>query len=56
VEHLKSDDAFTKVGIIGHNEGSLIGMMAAEHASADSLSIAGAGRPIDEVLMKQLAA
>lgn len=57
VEHLKSDDAFTEVGIIGHSEGSLIGMLAAERASADSfISIAGAGRPIDEVLMEQLAA
>lgn len=57
VEHLKSDDAYTEVGIIGHSEGSLIGMVAAERASADSfISIAGAGRPIDEVLMEQLAA
>lgn len=57
VEHLKSDDAFTEVGIIGHSEGSLIGMVAAERASADSIiSIAGAGRPIDEVLMEQLEA
>lgn len=57
VEHLKSDDAFTEVGIIGHSEGSLIGMVAAEQVSADSfVSIAGAGRPIDEVLMEQLTA
>ncbi|MFD1030189.1 alpha/beta hydrolase [Metaplanococcus flavidus] len=57
VEHLKSDDAFNEVGIVGHSEGSLIGMVAAERASADSfVSIAGAGRPIDEVLMEQLAA
>lgn len=57
VEHLKSDDDFTEVGIIGHSEGSLIGMVAADQASADSfISIAGAGRPIDEVLMEQLAA
>ncbi|MGI2329149.1 alpha/beta hydrolase [Planococcus sp. YIM B11945] len=56
VEHLKSDDSFTEVGIIGHSEGSLIGMVAAERASADSfISISGAGRPIDEVLMEQLA-
>ena len=57
VEHLKSDDAFTQIGIIGHSEGSLIGMVVAERASADSfISIAGVGRPIDEVLMEQLAA
>ena len=57
VEHLKSTDRFTEVGIIGHSEGSLIGMAAAKRASADLfISIAGAGRPIDEVLMEQLAA
>lgn len=57
VKHLKADDSFNEVGIIGHSEGSLIGMVAAEQASADSfISIAGAGRPIDEVLMEQLAA
>ncbi|ANU26290.1 alpha/beta hydrolase [Planococcus versutus] len=57
VDHLKSTDRFTDVGIIGHSEGSLIGMAAAKRASADLfISIAGAGRPIDEVLMEQLAA
>lgn len=52
---MKSDDSFTEVEIIGHSEDSLIGMVVAERASADSfISIAGAGRPIDEVLMEQL--
>lgn len=56
MEHLKPDDSFTEVRIIGHSEGSLIGMVAEERAPADSfISIAGAGRPIDEVLMEQLA-
>lgn len=57
VEHLKSDDAFMEVGIIGYSEGSLIGMVAAERASFVSfISIAGAVRYIDEVLIEQLAA
>ncbi|WP_052131557.1 hypothetical protein [Planococcus sp. CAU13] len=54
---MKSNDSFTEVEIIGYSEGSLIGVVAAERASADSfISIAGAGRHIDEVLMEQLAA
>ncbi|QHJ72276.1 hypothetical protein [Planococcus halotolerans] len=57
MEQLKSDAQFAEVGIIGHSEGSLIGMVAAVRASVDSfISKAGAGRPIDEVLMEQLAA
>lgn len=52
---LKADSRFSETGIIGHSEGSLIGMAAAEKADADRfISIAGAGRPIDEVLMEQL--
>ena len=53
----KNDARFSGVGIIGHSEGSLIGMVAAEQANVDVfISIAGAGRPIDQVLMEQLNA
>ncbi|MFJ5771215.1 alpha/beta hydrolase family protein [Psychrobacillus sp. NPDC093180] len=54
--HLAKEDArFSKIGIIGHSEGSLIGMVASQIADADVfISIAGAGRPIDEVLLEQL--
>ena len=57
VQFAKSDARFSKVGIIGHSEGSLIGMVAATQANADAfISIAGAGRPIDQVIMEQLDA
>ncbi|MFJ7934001.1 serine aminopeptidase domain-containing protein [Sporosarcina sp. NPDC096371] len=57
VHFAKNDPRFSEVGIIGHSEGSLIGMVAAEQADADTyISIAGAGRPIDQVLMEQLEA
>lgn len=56
VQFAKEDKRFSKVGVIGHSEGSLIGMVAAQKAEADVfVSIAGAGRPIDEVLTEQLA-
>lgn len=46
-----------EVGIIDHSEGLLSGVVAAELASAYSfISIVGMGRPIDEVMMEQLAA
>lgn len=55
VQFAKTDARFSKAGIIGHSEGSLIGMVAAKTTDADAfISIAGAGRPIDQVLLEQL--
>ncbi len=52
---LGKDARFNKLVIIGHSEGSLIGMLAAQRSSvAGFISIAGAGRRIDEVLLEQL--
>lgn len=53
---LKHDPRFTKVAVIGHSEGSLVGMVAARIAGADAfVSIAGAGFPAGDVLKAQLA-
>ncbi|WP_341299514.1 alpha/beta fold hydrolase [Lysinibacillus sp. FSL H8-0500] len=55
LQTLLADQAYTSVHIIGHSEGSLIGLLAAQKTDAASfISIAGAGRPLDEVLMEQL--
>ncbi|MFF2480654.1 alpha/beta hydrolase [Paenibacillus sp. NPDC058071] len=55
IELLSSMKEFTSVHVIGHSEGSLIGMIAANTANAQSyVSLAGAGKPIDEVLLAQL--
>ena len=57
VELLRSDERFTSVGIIGHSEGSLVGIMAAQDIDIDAfISLAGAGRPIDVTLYEQLEA
>ena len=56
IEFAKEDNNYSKVGVIGHSEGSLIGMVAAEKTDADAfVSIAGAGREIDQVPLEQLA-
>ncbi|GAB3046314.1 alpha/beta hydrolase [Virgibacillus ainsalahensis] len=55
VELLKEEENFTEVGIIGHSQGSLVGMLAARDTEVDTfISLAGAGRSIDEVLHDQL--
>ena len=56
IKLLAGDPRFTKVAVIGHSEGSLIGMIAARRAGAAAfVSIAGAGAPADVVLKRQLA-
>jgi uncharacterized protein len=55
VHLLKKDERFSSVTIVGHSEGSLIGMVAAFRAGADKfVSVAGPGRPIDVTLKEQL--
>lgn len=52
---LEKDSRFSKRIVIGHSEGSLLGMLAAERSRvAGFVSVAGAGRRIDEVLLEQL--
>lgn len=51
----KKDTRFTQRVIIGHSEGSMIGMLATEEADK-FISIAGPGRPAHEVLKEQLMA
>jgi uncharacterized protein len=54
IEFIKKDNRFSKIIIIGHSEGSLIGMIAATNNADIFISIAGAGRPADEILKEQL--
>jgi alpha-beta hydrolase superfamily lysophospholipase len=52
---LRSDRRFTRVGVAGHSEGSLLGMVALQHAPGDAfVSLEGAGRPAPAVLREQL--
>ncbi|HEX7023001.1 MAG TPA: alpha/beta fold hydrolase [Trueperaceae bacterium] len=54
---LQDDPRFDTVTVIGHSEGSLIGMLAARQAHADAfISIAGAAKPAADVLRRQLQA
>lgn len=56
VHKLAADHRFSRVTFAGHSEGSLIGMLAATKSPVAALvSIAGAGRPLGDVLREQLA-
>ncbi|WP_298120026.1 alpha/beta hydrolase [Flavobacterium sp.] len=55
VNYFKKNKKFKKIIIAGHSEGALIGMIVAKKTKADGfISLAGAGRPIYEVLEEQL--
>lgn len=56
IKMLKADPRFSKVFVLGHSEGSLIGMIAAEKMHADGfISVAGAGERADIIIEKQIA-
>jgi esterase/lipase len=55
IYHFKAQKKYSKIIIAGHSEGSLIGMIASKKNVDGYISIAGAGRPIDEVLSEQIA-
>ena len=54
IQLLKKDNRFSKIIVIGHSEGSLIGMIAATNADK-FVSIAGPGQSIDKALKEQLS-
>ncbi len=57
IAKLRNDFRFTTITVIGHSEGSLIGMLAARAGRADGfVSIAGPGRPAGDVIREQLRA
>ena len=49
------EKGFKKIYIVGHSEGSLVGLIAAQQTKLKGfISLAGAGRPIDQVLREQI--
>lgn len=47
-------ERFDKIYIIGHSQGSLVGMLAAKEGADGFISLAGAGKSIDEVVVDQV--
>lgn len=55
VRKLQEDPRFASVILIGHSEGALVAsLVAAEQPVAALITLAGSGRPIDQVLREQL--
>jgi uncharacterized protein len=55
VAWLRQDSRFRRVGLIGHSEGSLIGMLAAKQVKVDTfVSLAGSGRAAPALIREQV--
>ncbi len=54
VEFFNSKKEFKHVYVIGHSQGSLVGMLAAKNKADGFISIAGAGQSVDKVLTEQI--
>ena len=55
IDRFKAEDNFSRVVVIGHSQGSLVGMVAAQGRADGFVSIAGAGQEIDDVIVDQLS-
>jgi uncharacterized protein len=56
VKVLKQDKRFSKVIVLGHSEGSLIGMIAVEREKADAyISVSGLAERADKIIIKQIS-
>lgn len=54
ISYFKTKKEFKSIYIIGHSQGSLIGMLAAQDHIAGFISLAGAGQSIDNVIIDQV--
>ncbi|MCM4159754.1 alpha/beta hydrolase [Antarcticibacterium flavum] len=56
IKYFREQENFSKIILAGHSEGSLIGILAAGETQVDGfISLAGAGKPIDEIIVAQIA-
>ncbi|HET6559226.1 MAG TPA: alpha/beta fold hydrolase [Prolixibacteraceae bacterium] len=57
IKLLKENKSFNQIVVIGHSEGSLIGTIASQSEQVNKfVSIAGAGKPADQLIRDQLKA
>jgi len=54
ISYFKSQNQYSKIVVIGHGQGSLVGMAAIEDNVDQFISIAGSGKSIDKVIIDQI--
>ncbi len=54
IDYFKKTKLYNKIYVIGHSQGSLVGMLAAKDKADGFISLAGAGQSIDAVISEQI--
>lgn len=54
IDYFKGKDNYSKIYVIGHSQGSLVGMLAAKDEVDGFISLAGAGQNVGNVLVDQV--
>ncbi len=53
IDYFKAKETYSKIYVIGHSQGSLVGMLSAKDKADGFISLAGAGQNIGDVLVEQ---
>jgi hypothetical protein len=54
IDYFKEKETYSKIYVIGHSQGSLVGMLAAKENVDGFISLAGAGQNIGDVIVDQV--
>ncbi|MCA0154488.1 alpha/beta hydrolase [Winogradskyella vincentii] len=54
ITHFKTSNQFSEIYVIGHSQGSLVGMIASQDKVNGFVSLAGAGQNIGDVIIEQV--
>jgi pimeloyl-ACP methyl ester carboxylesterase len=55
IEYFKKSNAFSKIYVLGHSQGSTVGMVAIQGKADGFISVSGPGQSIDNVVVDQLS-
>lgn len=55
IDYFKSQNSYSKIVVIGHGQGSLVGLVASAENVDQFISIGGSGKSIDNVIIDQIA-
>lgn len=55
INNFKNDSRFNQIVLIGHSQGSLVGMLAYNNVIDKYVSLAGIGEPVDKTIVRQIS-
>ncbi|UMB60444.1 alpha/beta hydrolase [Lutibacter sp. A80] len=54
INYFKKTEKYSKIIVAGHSQGSLVGMIASQNKADGFISLEGAGRSLDKILVEQI--